>query len=144
MFTNEQIEAIVNDITFCDPSGQEWKVRVRYEVIPIPELQKIAEEQFNYKGRPYIQVFGHSLNPKTDDKEDWSSRKWMLSPHMCKNEIIRTAYKAVECAVAHETNEMFLYKGMPVFTPHMDYDKVIEMMEEGHFIDARDNGMQGV
>ncbi len=75
---------------------------------------------------------------------DWSSRKWFLSPHMCKNEIIRTAYKAIECAVAHEMNENFLYKGVAIMTPHMDYEEIVNIMTDHDCSDSRAGGMQGV
>ena len=118
-----EIKAIIDRIEYLD-----WEIRVRMD-----------------GERPYVQVFGHGPNPKNNmEEEDWSSRKWFISPHMCINEIIRTAYKAIECAVAHEMNEMFLYKGQAVFTPHMDYDEIAEIMEDHSMTNSRDNGMQGV
>lgn len=119
----EEIKAIIDRIEYLD-----WEIRLRLDGTRI-----------------YLQIFGHGPNPKNDMiEEDWSGRKWFVSPHMCINEIIRTAYKAIECAVAHEMNEMFLYRGQPVFTPHMDYDEIAEIMDDHSMTDARDNGMQGV
>ena len=118
-----EIKEIVANIKYLD-----WELRVRMD-----------------GERPYLQVFGNGPNPDNNmEVEQWSGRKWFLSPHMCKNEVIRTAYKAVECAVAHEMNECFLYKGVAVMTPHLDYEEVVTMMQDHDCIDARDNGMQGV
>ncbi len=119
----DEIGEIIDRIEYLD-----WEIRLRSD-----------------GPRPYLQIFGHGPNPKNDMiEEDWSGRKWFISPHMCINEIIRTAYKAIDCAVQHEMNEMFLYKGQPVFTPHMDYDEIAEIMEDHSLTNARDNGMQGV
>jgi hypothetical protein len=73
----------------------------------------------------------------------WSGRKWFISPHMCQNEVIRTAYKAIECAVAHEMNENFLYRDVAIMTPHMDYDEIVDIMNDHDCIDSREDGMQG-
>jgi hypothetical protein len=120
MLKIKEIRDIINDIQYLD-----WEIKLRFD-----------------GDRPYLQVFGHGPNPQNNMKnEAWCGRKWFVSYFMCKNEVIRTAYKAIECAVAHEMNENFLYKGLPVFTPHMDYDKIIQMMNGEKYIDARDNGM---
>jgi hypothetical protein len=49
-------------------------------------------------------------------------RKWLLSPHMTKSEVIQTAFKAVLTAVEHEVREKFRYKGKPIFGPHFHVD----------------------
>ena len=118
----DEIGEIIDRIEYLD-----WEIRLRSD-----------------GPRPYLQIFGHGPNPKNNmEEEDWSGRKWFISPHMCINEIIRTAYKAIECSVAHEMNEMFLYKGQAVFTPHMDYDEIAEIMKDHSMTNSRDNGMQG-
>jgi len=122
MFTPEEIREIVGHISYLD-----WEVRVRKD-----------------GDRDYLQVFGHGPDPKDGMKDaQWSGRKWMLSPHMCKNELIRTAYKAIECAVAHEMNECFLYKGVAIMTPHMDYEEIVDIMTDHDCSDSREDGMQG-
>lgn len=122
MFTDAEIAEIVSNVAYLD-----WEIKLRWD-----------------RDRPYIQVHGHGPDPKDGMRDaQWSGRKWMLSPHMCKNEIIRTAYKAIECAVAHEMNECFLYKGQAIMTPHMDYEEIVTIMEDHNCSDSRDNGMQG-
>lgn len=123
MYTVDEIKAIVDEIQYLD-----WQIKVRMD-----------------GKRPYLQVFGHGPDPNDNMKDArWSSRKWWLSPHMCKNEIIRTAYMAVRGAVMHEMEEMFLYKGQQIFSPHMDYDIVAETMRSRGCKNSRDDGMQGV
>lgn len=122
MFSEKEIREIISNVSYLD-----WEFRLMYD-----------------RDRPYLQIHGHGPDPKEGMRDaQWSGRKWFVSPHMCKNEIIRTAYKALECAVAHEMNELFLYKGVAIMTPHLDYEEIVTMMSDHNCIDARDNGMQG-
>lgn len=127
----KEIQRIVDNCEFLD-----WDVRLRLD-------HELPEDDSAF--RPYVQIFGHGPNPKNNmEEEKWSGRKWFISPHMCTNEIVRTCYKAIHCAVLHEMNEMFLYKGQAVFTPHMDYDEIAKIMSERSLSDSRHDGMQGV
>lgn len=58
-------------------------------------------------------------------------RKWRLSPHMTKSELVQTALKAALTAVEHEARERFLYRGQPIFGPHFDVDSLVEICEAG-------------
>lgn len=55
------------------------------------------------------------------------SRKWILSPHMTKSELVSTAFKAAISAEEHECREEFRYKGKKIFGPHFDVDKLAEI-----------------
>lgn len=52
------------------------------------------------------------------------SRKWYISSHSCRNEVIRTVYKAIVAAEEHERDENFKYKDVAVFDPHRSLDDV--------------------
>lgn len=122
MFSETELRVIVYSVSYLD-----WNIRLLYD-----------------GPRPYLQVHGHGPDPKEGMKDaEWSGRKWFVSPHMCKNEVIRTAYKAIENAVAHEMNENFLYKGVAIMTPHMDYEEIVDIMKDHDCIDSREDGMQG-
>lgn len=47
-------------------------------------------------------------------------RKWFISQHMTDNEIIRTAFLAVEIAERHEMCEKFKYGNKLINNPHYD------------------------
>lgn len=49
-------------------------------------------------------------------------RKWRLSPHMTRSEVAQTALLAVLAAEEHEAREQFLYRGVPVYGPHIDVE----------------------
>jgi hypothetical protein len=44
-------------------------------------------------------------------KSQQKSRKWLLSAHMTKTEIVNTAWFAVKTAIEHEAREEFFYQG---------------------------------
>ena len=91
--------------------------------------------------RPYMQIrCEEGIDTVTGEVVSWTSRKWMLSPHMCRTEVVRTAYKAYIAAIMHEAQETFKYKDVAIFDPHYDVEALIEAKR----IDARVNGMQGV
>lgn len=67
----------------------------------------------------------------------WKGRKWRLSNHMTKSEVVQTAFKAVLTAIEHEVREKFLYRGASVFDPHYDVDKLFELRVGGDALDVR-------
>lgn len=72
-------------------------------------LQVVCEEGTNNAtGAPYL----------------WKGRKWAVSEHATKSELVSTALKAVLTAVEHEAREKFLYRGRAIFGPHFDVDKL--------------------
>lgn len=68
---------------------------------------------------------------------NWVSRKWMLSAHMTKSEVVQTAFKAVMTAVEHETREQFIYKGAAIFGPHFNVDHLVTMALKPNAQDVR-------
>ncbi len=59
-------------------------------------------------------------------KEIQKGRKWLISQHMTKSELIQTALKAVITAEEHEIRELFTYKGAAIFGPHFDVDELLK------------------
>lgn len=77
--------------------------------------------------RAYLQVQAEGACSVTGRTMTWRGRKWWLSQHMTKSEIVQTAFKAVMTAVEHETRESFRYRGQPIFGPHFDVDRLAEL-----------------
>lgn len=50
------------------------------------------------------------------------SRKWYLSPHMTRSEVVQTAWLATQTAMEHEMREQFLYRGDAIFGPHFNVE----------------------
>lgn len=75
----------------------------------------------------YLQV--QFLAPDNDDPrkaEVQHGRKWYISCHMTKSELVQTAFSAVKFAEEHEMRELFKYKGQRVFGPHFDIEGLVE------------------
>ncbi len=68
-----------------------------------------------------------------------TTRKWLLSEHMVKSEIVQTVFKCVLTSVEHECREAFTYQGKPIFGPHFDVDSLVEICVDQH-LDYRRTG----
>jgi stalled ribosome rescue protein Dom34 len=73
----------------------------------------------------------------TGEVERQYCRKWFLSKHMTNNEIVRTAFMAVEKAEFHELCEKFRYMGQLINNPHIDLIKVASGVVDFHNLDHR-------
>jgi len=98
------VQAIIANITFRD---YEWVVLEKGDGFL---LQATFYAPDSETGAPALQ----------------KCRKWYVSSHATTNEVIRTAWKAILAAIEHEAAEDFLYKGVTVFNPHVDFDAVVE------------------
>lgn len=58
------------------------------------------------------------------DDQELSGRKWYVSPHMARSEVVQTALMAILAAEEHEARERFRYRGQPIFRPHYDVDRL--------------------
>lgn len=123
MKTFDDIANILSLVKYDEPG---WEIRLRKDGF-----------------RPYLQVYCTSgICNVTGNRLEWSGRKWMLSYHMCKSEVVRTAYKAIHAAVLHEMNEKFTYKDVCIFDPHLDVDALAEFRQNVP-LDTRDESHHG-
>jgi len=88
------------------------------------------------KGNKYIQF-------RTSDNDDdlWlqiihteigaeaNGRKWRISAHATRSEIVQTAFKAYLTWLEHEAREEFMYRNQAIFGPHFDVDTLADMLE---------------
>ena len=61
------------------------------------------------------------------DERNWSGRKWYISTHATKDEVVQTCLKAVLTSLEHEARESFKYKGVAIFQPHTPIDELVEI-----------------
>jgi hypothetical protein len=64
-------------------------------------------------------------------------RKWRLSEHMTRSEIVQTALMAVLAAEEHEARERFRYRGQPIFGPHFDVEQLYALTNTPLHLDVR-------
>lgn len=85
-------------------------------------------------------IFKAKDNDNPDDKELYEQRcrKWYISAYSTDSEIIRTAYKAVKEAEAHEVDENFKFAGISIFNPHVDLLELAIYMKHDARQDVRE------
>lgn len=109
MLTEERIREIIADVT-C-PIFPSWKLDV-----------------YVTKGSTYLQVRDpEGICVVTGDPLPWGGRKWQLSYYMTETELVLTAFKAWEAAIAHEFHEHFRYRGVQVFDPHRSIQSLLTL-----------------
>jgi hypothetical protein len=100
----DEIKAIVSNIEYKD-----WTFRI---------LQATGAQD----GPLFLQVKFVTVNVVTGLPYTALGRKWLLSEHMVKSELVGTALKAVLAAEEHEARELFKYNAKAIFNPHIDVD----------------------
>lgn len=89
----------------------------------------IEEDGLSLDGRPRLVLRACFMAIDNDldgigVPEEQRSRKWPLSEHMTKTEIIQTAFLAVLKAEEHELREAFKYQGAAIFNSHIGVDEL--------------------
>lgn len=101
MQTQESLQKFVDEFEFND-----WTFKLGFNHdVPYLQLKFMATD---------------NMHPEDETLYEQSCRKWMLSYHMTDDEIVSTAWKAVEAAVLHEAKEQFKWRGEPIYRPHID------------------------
>lgn len=80
-------------------------------------------------GHPYLQATYPERCIQTGEVEIQHTRKWQLSYHMTKSELVQTAFKCALTSMEHRTRELFKYKGKRIFGPHFDVERLVELCE---------------
>ena len=76
---------------------------------------------------PFLQIRFTAKSNYSDEVTEQHGRKWLLSYHMCRSEVVQTALMAVLAAEEHEARERFTYNGWKVFSPHFDVEGFCEL-----------------
>lgn len=115
MKTFHDFAEILRDVRYNKPG---WAI----------ELLKVKEQVF-------LKIVFKGACAETGRAELQHGRKWYLSPHMTRSEVVATAFKAILTAEEHEVREHFKYKGAAVFGPHFNVERLVELAGRE---DARD------
>lgn len=121
-----EINKIIREISFRE-----------YMFALISEHDRLETGQYA-EARLYLQAEYTEPDVVTGRPELQKTRKWILSPHMTKSEIVQTAFKCALTSMEHRTREHFLYKNERVYSPHYDVDALVELCRANRF-DERDD-----
>lgn len=80
-------------------------------------------------GGVYLQARYLDNDVYTGEIEHQFTRKWLISPHMTKSEVVQTAFKCALTSMEHRTREGFKYKGKRIFGPHFDIEDLHKLAE---------------
>ncbi len=92
----------------------------------------IFEAEIDHRGSMYLQAIYFEPDVNTLQIEKQCTRKWFLSPEMCKSEVVQTAFKCVLTSMEHRTREFFKYRGRGIFGPHFDVNSLWEICNDGN------------
>lgn len=110
-----ELKAILQDVKY-----QDWVFHVgvfgNYHYL---QVQFLATDITNVNYFPGINCT--EITPNTLQK----GRKFYISRHATKQEVVLTAWLAVRLAIEHEAREQFLYKGRAILGPHIDLDALV-------------------
>jgi hypothetical protein len=85
---------------------------------------------FTHNDNPYLYIEATTIDSDTGLPVTWKSRKWRISTHMTKTELVSTAFLALRGAIEHEAREEFTYKGKRIFGPHISVDQLVEVCDK--------------
>lgn len=97
---------------------------------PLAVLKHIAYKDLRFfvpLDESYLQVWAAHETGNTAMR----GRKWRLSEHMTRSEIVQTALMAVLAWEEHEAREHFTYRGQKVFGPHFNVEALVKLCEQG-------------
>lgn len=108
-----------------------WKLM---HLISYPGFQYIIRHDGNY----YLQIDCAGKCNVTGKDLSWSGRKWRLSLHMTDSEVVQTAFMATMAALEHEARELFTYRGVSVYDPHYDVEKLVKLRRSHDALSERE------
>lgn len=84
-------------------------------------------------GHWYLQAVYLHPDIVTGLPERQYTRKWLISQHMTKSEIVQTAFKCCITSMEHRCREAFKYRGKRIFGPHFDVDALHRICADKEF-----------
>lgn len=114
---SQEIQEVVDNVAFTHHPTIE--VRIGYDRL-MPAGQGLAGIE-----QPWLQLVDMAL-----PVEFRSGRKWRLTQHMTPSEIVGTAFAAYKAWLEHEMMESFTYKGVQVFSPHLDIEARVRLASD--------------
>ncbi len=105
-------------------------------IIALVNFPEYTFEVFEGEGTPYLQARYLEADIITGAEETQHTRKWPLSSHMVKSELVQTAFKCVMTSFEHRVREHFTYRDALVYGPHFDVEALVEIAM-AHRLDYR-------
>ena len=101
-------------------------------IVALIDVPEFRFEVHLKDGVPYLQGHYVEADIVSGVDEPQSTRKWLLSPHMTKSEVVQTAFKCYLTSMEHRARESFRYRGKRVYGPHFDVDALHAICTDKH------------
>ena len=88
-------------------------------------------------GELFLQIQYEDSDVATGVSERQHGRKWRISRYMTTSEIAQTAFKAIITSQEHVAREFFTYRGLNVFGPHYDVERLVELRRSEQALELR-------
>lgn len=120
-----ELQAILADCRYLD-----WK----FEAGQAPYL-----EHYKWGQNFWLRVTFSVPNGGGEPTTTWNGRRWLVSGHASRSEVVQTAFLAVKTAIEHELREAFHYRGAAIFGPHFNSDKLVSLCQRHDALDIRED-----
>lgn len=120
-------------------------MRSANEIRAILKLVDAGEYSFDLRvkdGQMFLVASYNEQDVVTGENSIQVTRKWYISPHVSRSELVQTAFKCVLTSHEHRVREAFTYKGRRIFGPHFDCDALHEICKDRANLDYRDPMLQ--
>lgn len=110
MMTLDQLRRLCFDIGYRGEEGRYWSLVIGMD-----------------DGAFWLQWRFDATDTETGNLSRQHGRKWRISQHATPDEVVKTAWAAVQMAIQHEAAERFTYKREAIFHPHTDVEALVEV-----------------
>lgn len=121
MLTLTDLQGIIDQIEYKD-----WTLRLIEKTERVSDPLGSSEDRFESIWLVQWQFYAQDSTTEEEKVELQSCRKWYISPHMTRSEVVFTIFAAAKMAEMHEFHESFMYKGKPLVNPHLDADALVD------------------
>lgn len=102
-------------------------------IVDQTEFENYEIKVFQEGSKIYLQAIYMEPDIVTQEMLGQYTRKWLLSLHMTKSEVVQTVFKCCLTSMEHRTRESFKYRGKRIFGPHFDVDGLWELCANQRF-----------
>jgi hypothetical protein len=106
------------------------------DIVSQIEFEGYAFKVLSRNGVLYLQAEFTEADIITGEPSLQKTRKWMLSEHMVRSEVVQTAFKCALTSAEHRVRESFKYRGERIYGPHFDCEALVEIAK-GKRLDYR-------
>lgn len=101
-----------------------WPLGWRYVLTALPDMRVTLHVEFERK----------DIN--TGELGWGKGRAWEITEDMDEASVVKTAFAATKAILEHEGHEGFEYKGVRLFDPHFDLERMMEANRKKETVNA--------